>query len=49
MLERLDKDNQRLTRLVGEARARGRVNIEELMQRAELLKRLERIAAASID
>lgn len=49
MLERLDKDNQRLTRLVGEARARGRVNVEELLQRAELLRRLERIAAASVD
>lgn len=49
MLERLDKDNQRLTRLVGEARARGRVNVEELLQRAELLRRLERIAAASAD
>ncbi|MCW8141901.1 MAG: hypothetical protein KIT58_23590, partial [Planctomycetota bacterium] len=47
MLERLDKDNQRLTRLLGDARARGRVNVEELLQRAQLLKRLERIAAAT--
>lgn len=49
MLEQLDKDNQRLTRLLGDARARGRVNVEELLQRAELLKRLERIAAATVE
>jgi hypothetical protein len=48
-LERLDKDNQRLNRLVGDARARGRVNVEELLQRAELLKRLERMAAVTGD
>lgn len=40
---RLDKENQRLSRLVGEARSRGRVNVQELMARAALLKRLEKL------
>ena len=42
---RLDKENQRLSRLVGEARERGRVNIQELMARAALLKRLDKLTA----
>ena len=42
---RLDKENQRLSRLVGEARARGRVNVQELIARAALLKRLEKLTA----
>jgi chromosome segregation ATPase len=46
LIEALDKDNQRLARLLGDARARARVNVEELMARAELLKRLERLAKA---
>ncbi|MGE0709158.1 MAG: hypothetical protein AB7N76_19575 [Planctomycetota bacterium] len=47
MLERLDKENQRLSRLVGDARARGRVNVEELMARAAMLRRLERLTELS--
>lgn len=40
---RLDKENQRLSRLVGEARKRGTVNVQELMARAALLRRLEKL------
>ena len=40
---RLDKECQRLARLVGEARSRGRVDVQELIARAALLRRLERL------
>ncbi len=45
MLEHLDKEVQRLGRLVGEARARGRVDVKELMARAAMLRRLEKLTS----
>lgn len=45
MLEHLDKEVQRLGRLVGEARARGRVDVQELMARAAMLRRLEKLTS----
>lgn len=45
----LEKECNRLARLVGEARSRGRVNVQELMARAALLKRLERLTAEDPD
>jgi chromosome segregation ATPase len=46
MMEALEKDNNRMSRLLGDARARGRVNVEEILARAELIRRLERLAKA---
>jgi chromosome segregation ATPase len=46
---KLEKENSRLSRLVGEARERGRVNINELMARAALLKRLEKLTSEEAD
>jgi uncharacterized coiled-coil protein SlyX len=43
--QKLEDENNRLARLVGEARSRGRVNIQEIMARAALLKRLEKLTA----
>ncbi len=40
---RLDKECQRLARLVGEARTRGRVDVNELIARAALLRRLDKL------
>jgi chromosome segregation ATPase len=40
---RLDKECQRLSRLVGEARSRGRVDVNELIARAALLRRLDKL------
>jgi chromosome segregation ATPase len=40
---RLDRECQRLARLVGQARDRGRVNVAELMARESLLRRLEKL------
>jgi chromosome segregation ATPase len=44
VLDELDSENRRLARLVGEARERGRVNIQELLAREQLLRKLERLA-----
>lgn len=46
---KLEKENNRLSRLVGEARQRGRVNIQELMARAALLKRLEKLTTMDLE
>ena len=44
VLDELDSENRRLARLVGEARDRGRVNVDELLAREKLLRKLERLA-----
>ena len=44
VLDELDSENRRLARLVGEARDRGRVDINELLAREKLLRKLERLA-----
>lgn len=49
VLDELDKENRRLGRLLGEARERGRVNVEELIAREQLLRKLERLTRATAD
>lgn len=43
VFDELDKENRRLSRLLGEARERGRVNVEELIAREQLLRKLDRL------
>ena len=48
-LAKLENENNRLSRLVGEARQRGRVNIQEIMARAALLKKLEKLTSQALE
>jgi predicted nucleic acid-binding Zn-ribbon protein len=43
-LDRLEHENRRLSRLLGEARERGRVEIEDLIVREQVLRVLEALS-----
>ncbi|MEZ6189434.1 MAG: hypothetical protein R3F62_31090 [Planctomycetota bacterium] len=49
LLDDLDKENRRLARLLGDARSRGRVDVEELLKREKLLRKLDKLASQRKD
>jgi len=49
LLNDLDKENRRLARLLGDARSRGRVDVDELLKRERLLRKLDKLASQRPD
>ncbi|MCA8925435.1 MAG: hypothetical protein KDD82_26735 [Planctomycetes bacterium] len=49
LLDDLDKENRRLSRILGDARSRGRVDVDELLKREKLLRKLDRLASQRLN